>query len=136
MATEDSGKFTTENGTIRIADDVVSVIAGLAAGEVAGVSGMSGGVSDGISQILGRKNLSKGIKVEVLESGVRLEIYLVVEFGYNIQDVCNEVQSSVKSSVENMTGLTVTDVDVYVQSISFPKESKAAPAAEEVSEEE
>ncbi len=115
---------STELGSIRIADEVVSIIAGLAASEVEGVAAMSGGWGTGIVEMLGKKNLSKGVKVEVGEKEAAIDIYLVIEFGFPIPRVAQKVQDQVKSAVENMTGLRVTAVNVHVVGVSMKKDSE------------
>lgn len=112
------------HGSIRISDEVVKIIAGLAATEVPGVSGMSGGLAGGIAEKLGRKNLSKGIKAEVGEKEAVIDIYVIVDYGAHIQEVASQIQTSVKNAVEGMTGLNVTDVNVNIQGVSFGPESK------------
>lgn len=104
---------------IRIADDVVGVIAGIAAMEVEGVAGMSGGVIAGMAEMLGKKNLSKGVKVQVGERECAIDLYVVVEYGVRIPDVAQQVQERVKASVESMTGLDVVEVNIHIQGVSF-----------------
>ncbi len=111
-------------GTIKIADDVVSVIAGLAATEVEGVSAMSGGIAGGIAEVLGRRNLSKGVKVEVTTEEAKVEIFIVVKYGVRIPDVAWGIQENVKKAIENMTGLAVPQVNVHVQGVTFPQKDK------------
>lgn len=111
-------------GAIRIADDVVKVIAGLAAIEIKGVAGMSGGLAGGIAELLGKKNLSKGIKVEVGEKEAAIDIYVIIDYGIRIPDVATNIQSSVKNAVERMTGLVVVEVNVNVQGVAFSSETK------------
>ncbi len=113
-----------EIGNIKIANEVVGIIAGIAATEVEGVYAMSGGVAEGISEILGRKNLSKGVKVEVGEKECTVEVYLVVEYGVKIPDVALKVQDKVMKAISGMTGLKVVEVNVYIQGIHIPKEEK------------
>jgi uncharacterized alkaline shock family protein YloU len=115
-------KLPSELGAIRIADEVVSIIAGLAATEVDGVASMSGGIAGGIAEALGRKNLSKGVKVEVGEEEAAVDLYLIVRYGSRIPDVAWAVQENVKKSIENMTGLKVVRVNVHVQGVSFPQQ--------------
>ena len=104
---------------IKIADDVVSVIAGVAVSEVPGVSSMAGGFAGGISEVLsGKKNLSKGIKVEVGEKDTKIDVNIIVEYGTRIPDVAFEIQNRVKKAVENMTGLKVVEVNVHVQGVN------------------
>lgn len=114
----------SESGSVKISNDVVAIIAGVAATEVAGVVGMSGGITGGITEMLGMKNLSKGVKVEVGEKEAAIDIFLVVEYGSNLAKVGKEVQENVKASVENMTGLKVVNVNINIQGVSMPKEPK------------
>ncbi len=108
-----------ENSNIKIADDVIAVIAGVAVAEVPGVASMSGGFAGGISEVLsGKKNLSKGIKVESGEKETKIDVNIIVEFGVRIPDVAFEIQNRVKKSVENMTGLKVVEVNVHVQGVN------------------
>lgn len=111
-------------GTIRIADEVVSIIAGLAATEVEGVAGMSGGIAGGIAEILGRKNFSKGVKVEVGEKEAAIDLYIIVKYGVRIPDIALNVQEAVKAAIENMTGLSTVEVNVHVQGVAFPEDVK------------
>lgn len=111
-------------GTIRIADEVVSIIAGLAATEVEGVAGMSGGIAGGIAEILGRKNFSKGVKVEVGEKEAAIDLYIIVKYGVRIPDIALNVQEAVKVAIENMTGLSTVEVNVHVQGVGFPEDVK------------
>ncbi|MBM7855489.1 putative alkaline shock family protein YloU [Desulfohalotomaculum tongense] len=111
-------------GSIRIADDVVGIIAGLAATEVPGVAGMSGGLGGGIAEMLGRKNLSKGVKVEVGQKEAAVDLYVIVDFGVRIPEVAANIQSNVKQAIEGMTGLTVVEVNIHVQGVVFPSEEK------------
>jgi len=114
-----------DNNGIRIADDVVSVIAGVAVSEVPGVAGMAGGFAGGISEVLsGKKNLSKGIKVEVGEKETKIDVNIIVEYGTRIPDVAFEIQNRVKKAVETMTGLKVVAVNVHVQGVSTVTEEE------------
>ena len=109
-------------GTIRYANEVIAIIAGVAAGEVDGIAGMA--TSGGIS--LGRKSgITRGIKIEVAGEDVGVEIYIVVEYGSPMQKVASDVQENVRKAIETMTGLHVVKVDVHVQGVSFEKEKKA-----------
>ncbi|MDQ0286563.1 putative alkaline shock family protein YloU [Desulfofundulus luciae] len=114
----------TSLGSIRIADEVVRVIAGLAATEVPGVAGMSGGVVGGIAEMLGRKNLSKGVKVEVGEKEAAVDLFVIVEYGIRIPDVALQIQENVKKAIESMTGLSVVEVNVNIQGVAFSQEGK------------
>ncbi len=107
------------NNGIKIADDVVAVIAGVAASEVPGVYSMSGGFAGGISEVLsGKKNLAKGIKVEAGEKEAKIDVNIIVEYGTRIPDVAFEIQNRVKKAVESMTGLKVIEVNVHVQGVN------------------
>ena len=109
-------------GAVQIADDVVAMIASLAAMEVEGVSAMAGNITNELMSKVGVKNLNKGAKVDVLEGNVTVDLALVVEYGYNIPATCQKVQLKVKSAVENMTGLNVTDVNVRIASVDMNKQ--------------
>jgi uncharacterized alkaline shock family protein YloU len=117
---ENEGEVTLENNSnIKIADDVIAVIAGAAASEVPGVSSMAGGFAGGISEVFsGKKNFAKGIKVEAGEKETRIDVNIIVEYGVRIPDVAFEIQNRVKKAVENMTGLTVEEVNVHVQGVN------------------
>ena len=104
---------------IKISNDVVAVIAGVAVSEVPGVYGMAGGFAGGISEVLkGKKNLAKGIKVEVTDKNAKIDVNIIVEYGTRIPDVAFEIQNRVKKAVENMTGLKVEEVNVHVQGVN------------------
>ena len=101
-------------GEVKIADEVVAVIAVLAASEVDGVASMAGGLTNEINSRLGMKNLSKGVKVDVLEGVVTVSIALNLKYNYNVMEVSSQVQKKVKTAVETMTGLEVADVNIKV----------------------
>ncbi len=111
-------------GSIRIADEVVRIAAGLAATEVAGVAGMSGGVVGGITEMLGRKNMTKGVKVEVGEKESAVDLYVIVDYGVRIPEVAANIQEAVKKAIEDMTGLSVVEVNVNIQGVAFHGEYK------------
>ncbi len=121
---EDMNNDITDKGSIRISNDVVAVIAGVAATEIKGVVGMSGGITGGITELLGMKNMSKGVKVEVGNKEASVDVFLVVEYGSNIATLAESVQENVKKAVETMTGLDVVNVNVNIQGVSVPKEQK------------
>lgn len=108
-------------GEVQIADDVVAIIAGLAATEVKGVAGLAGNIPNEIIGKLGKKNLSKGIKVEVTNETVVVDMSLVLEYGYSIPKISVQVQEKVKSAIENMTGLTVEEVNVRIAGVNVEK---------------
>ena len=106
-------------GEVRIADEVVAIIAGLAATEVDGVDSMAGNITNELVGKLGMKNLSKGVKVDVTEEHVSVDLSLNIKYGYNIPDVSERVQDRVKSAIENMTRLTVLDVNIRIAGVNI-----------------
>lgn len=108
-----------DGGHIIFADDVVATIASLAAAEVPGVAGMSGGVVEGFTEKLGKKSLTKGVKVEVGQEEAAIDISVQIQYGYRIREVCSEIQKATKTAVETMTGLHVVEVNVFVQAVVF-----------------
>lgn len=111
---------------IKISEEVVKIIAGIAASEVEGVAGMSGGLVGGIAEILGRKNLSRGVKVQVGDREAALDIFVIVQYGVSIPSVAQNIQEKVKEAVESMTGLRVVEVNVHVQGVSFGQHTEDA----------
>ena len=109
-------------GEVKIADEVVTIIAALAATEVEGVASMGGNITNELVSKLGMKNLSKGVKVTVLEGVVTVDLTLNIDFGKNILDVSRKVQDKVKTSIENMTGLEVADVNIHIASVDMENE--------------
>lgn len=112
-------KINTNIGEVQIADDVVAIIAGLAATEVPGVASMAGNITKEIISKLGMKNLSKGVKVTVLEDSVVVDITLNIDYGYSVPEVSASVQEKVKSAIENMTGLKVEEVNVKIAGVAL-----------------
>jgi uncharacterized alkaline shock family protein YloU len=113
---------STDLGKIQIADEVIQIIAGLAASEVPGVAGMSGSFAGGLTEsLLGRKNLSKGVKVQFADEdrACAVDVSVVLDFGVNIPDVCISIQEHVKEAIETMTGLHVQSVHVHVSGVAF-----------------
>lgn len=127
MGKEERATFTIKEdenlGEVKIADEVVAVIAGLATMEVDGVSSMSGNATRELIAKLGMKSLSKGVKVDVLEGIVTVSLKLNLKYGYSIMDVTGKVQEKVKAAIENMTGLTVADVNIRVAGVDVPEEA-------------
>ena len=105
-------------GEVQIADEVVAIIAGLAATEVEGVDSMAGNITNELVGKLGM-NLSKGVKVDVTEEHVSVDLSLNMKYGYNIPDVSEKVQDRVKTAIENMTGLHVLDVNIKIASVNM-----------------
>lgn len=148
----DVAKAEAEGGRIVFADEVVATIASLAVADVDGVATLTGGMVEGISEMLGKKNMTKGIKVEVGQEEAAIDVSVSIKFGYKIKEVCEKIQAAVKSSVETMTGLRVVEVNVFVQSVVFeagegnsrapkkekekPKEKEAQPVTAEIVEPE
>lgn len=108
-------------GEVKIADEVVAIIAGLAATEVEGVSSMAGNITNELVSRLGMKNLSKGIRIEVSDNTVKVEVALNIAYGYEIPDVSAKVQEKVQTAIENMTGLEVSSVNVRIVSVDMGK---------------
>lgn len=129
---EENIKSEVDMGIVKISDEVVGVISGLATTEIKGIVGMSASLVGGITQILsGKKNLSKGVKVSVGENSAAVDLYVVVEYGVKIPDVALEVQENVKKAVESMTGLSVSAVNIHVQNVMIPKMEDAIEDMEE-----
>ena len=109
-------------GEVQIADEVVAIIAGLAATEVEGVDSMAGNITNGLVSKLGMKNLSKGVKVEVTEEHVSVDLSLNIKYGYSIPSVSEKVQDKVKSAIENMTGLNVLDANIRIAGVNMEED--------------
>lgn len=130
-------EIKTENEGIQISNDVVAVIAGVAVSEVQGVYGMAGGFAGGISEVFsGKKNMAKGIKVDVEGDKAKIDVNIIVEYGSRIPDVAFEIQNRVKKSVENMTGLKVEEVNVHVQGVNTDTAKKEETVEENSDSEE
>ena len=123
MKEENQNSYTIQSdeaiGQVQIADEVVAIIAGLAATEVEGVASMAGNITNELVSKLGMKNLSKGILVEVMENEVKVDVAINIAYGYSIPEVSAKVQDKVKSAIENMTGLTVAVVNVRIASVDM-----------------
>ncbi len=115
---------TDENiGEVQIADEVVAIIAGLAAMEVEGVASMAGNATKELINKLGKKSLSKGVKVDVLEGIVTVSLAINMKYGYSIKSVTEKVQEKVKTAIETMTGLEVADVNIRIAGVDVPEEA-------------
>lgn len=124
-------------GNIKIAVDVVATIAGIAASGVEGVASMYSSIAGGLAEMLGaKKSPGKGVKVEMKENNVVVDIFIVVDYGVKIPELAWEIQESVKNSIETMTGLDVEKVNIHIEGVSFEKEKQVAAAAAIVSESE
>lgn len=110
---------TEQIGSVQIADEVVAMIASLAATEVKGVSAMAGNITNELMSKVGVKSLTKGVKVDVFGNTVKVDLTLLLEYGYNIPVISQKVQEKVKNAIENMTGLTVTDVNIRIAGVNM-----------------
>ena len=122
---ENQTGYTRENGNmgqVQIADEVVAIIAGLAATEVEGVASMAGNITNELVSKLGKKSLSKGIRVKVEDGIVNVNVALNIAYGYSVPKTCKKVQEKVKAAIENMTGLEVEKVDIQIANVSISKE--------------
>ena len=108
-------------GTVQIADDVVAMIAALAATEVEGVSAMASNITNELMSKVGVKSQTKGVKVEVQDKNVTVDLAVTMEYGYNIPATCQAVQQKVKNAIENMTGLTCSDVNIRIAGVNMKK---------------
>lgn len=114
----------TELGKVQIAPEVLEVIAGMAASEVEGVAHMSGGFVGEIAERFGRKNVARGVRVEVGQREAAVDVSIVVKYGHRIPDVAREIQDSVRNAIESMTGLTVVEVNVHIVDVELRQEEK------------
>jgi len=108
-----------ELGCVAVADDVLCMIVGLAATEVEGVSALAGNITNELMSKVGVKSLTKGVRVEVNEGNVKVDLAVTVEYGYNIPMTSGKVQSKVKAAIENMTGLTCSDVNIRIAGVKI-----------------
>ncbi|MCR1841263.1 Asp23/Gls24 family envelope stress response protein [Murimonas intestini] len=120
---ENQGNYTVQAdesfGQVQIADEVVAIIAGLAATEIEGVASMAGNITNELVSKLGMKKLSKGVKVVVTEGVVNVDVAINISYGYSVPKTSKKVQEKVKASIENMTGLSVADVNVRIASVDM-----------------
>ena len=127
MSKEERNTYTRQTdenlGEVKIADEVVAIIAGLAAMEVEGVSSMTGNATRELVSKFGMKSLSKGVKVDVLDGIVTVSLVLNLNYGYSIKETTRKVQEKVKAAIENMTGLDVADVNIRVAGVDMPEEA-------------
>ena len=127
MSKEEKKTYTIKSdenlGEVKIADEVVAIIAGLAAMEVEGVSSMAGNATRELIAKLGMKSLSKGVKVDVLDGIVTVTLALNMSYGFSINDITAKVEEKVKAAIENMTGLEVADVNIRVAGVDVPEEA-------------
>jgi uncharacterized alkaline shock family protein YloU len=119
-------------GMVRIADDVVAIIAGLAATKVPGIASMSGGITEGIAKRVSGKNMTLGVNVEVGQIEAAIDLRVIVEYGVQIHDVCRNLQQEVKEAVESMTGLKVVEVNVQVEGVDLKDKNSSNKQEERV----
>ncbi len=119
MNTVLSDHTTTEIGTIQIAPEVLEIIAGVAAIKIEGVADMSGGIVGGISEMLGLKSLTRGVKVQIGTAETLIDIYIVIEYGYPIPEISRQIQRSVHQAIYSMTGIHVSAVHIHIESVHF-----------------
>lgn len=112
----------TQTGSIKISDDVVATIAGLAALDTPGIAAMSGGISEGLAKKLSGRNVQKGVSVEVGQLEAAVDLRVIVNYGSKIHEVCRDLQINVKDAIINMTGLSVVEVNVKVEGVAFKEE--------------
>jgi uncharacterized alkaline shock family protein YloU len=124
LSTNDINTREEQNGSISFANDVVATIAGLATIEIEGVAGMSGGFSGGLAELLGRKNLTKGVKVEVGKEECAIDLFVIVDYGSDIPAMSKEIQSNVKKAVETMTGLRAVEINIHIQGVNIKKDTQ------------
>jgi uncharacterized alkaline shock family protein YloU len=109
-------------GAVQIADDVVAMIASLAATEVSGVNSMAGNITNELMAKVGVKKLTKGVRVTVEDGNVNVDLAVTMDYGYNIPATCQQVQNKVKSAIENMTGLSCNSVNIRIAAVSMKKD--------------
>ena len=119
-------------GEVHIADDVIATIASISATSVRGVAGMSSGIAGGFAETLGKKSLSKGVKVEIKDKLITLHLNLIVEYGFKIPDISWRIQDKVKIMVENMTAMKVRQVNIHVQAVHFPEKEEDQEAVQQI----
>ncbi len=142
MAVEETNINTTidRDGNVCISNDVVATIASIAAKSIDGVAGMFGSITGGFAELLGKKNPSKGVKVAITDREVKIDMFVIVEYGVKIPDVAWEIQEKTKNEVEAMTGLNVVAVNVNIEGVNTvkkeePSEEPVQEMAEETTEE-
>ena len=117
-------------GKVEIAPEVIEVIAGLAASEVEGIAQMRGNFASGVVEKLGKKNHGKGVKVELSEDGIKIDVYCLVKFGISIPKVAQEAQDNIRQTLLNMTALDANEVNIHIVGVQF-ETAKADPEVEE-----
>lgn len=119
---DDASDLFNDSDSMMITDEAIAVMAGVAASEVRGVSGMSGGFAGGIAEVFGRRNLSKGVKVITKNDTTTVDLFVIVKYGYRIPDLAYEIQETVKSTIENLSGIEVDSVNIHIQGIDYSED--------------
>ncbi len=119
---DDASDLFDNSDSMMITDEAIAVMAGVAASEVRGVAGMSGGFAGGIAEVFGRRNLSKGVKVVTKNDTTTVDLYVIVKYGYRIPDLAYEIQETVKSTIENLSGIEVDSVNIHIQGIDYSED--------------
>ncbi|MGG5255110.1 Asp23/Gls24 family envelope stress response protein [Neobacillus sp. SM06] len=120
------------NGKVEIAPEVIEVIAGIAASEVEGVAGMRGNFATGVVERLGKKNHGKGVKVDISETGIKVEVYCVVKFGVSIPTVAQKIQDNIRQTLLNMTALEPEEVNIHVVGVQFESQKQEQEVDQEI----
>lgn len=132
MTENDMTVSNTDNtGQVKISSDVIVVIAHTVASEVEGVAAMNANIADNISSVLGRKNVPKGVKVEIDDNDVTIDLYIIVNYGARIPEVAWKIQERIKTAVESMTGMNVASINIHVQGVSFEKNKESGTEEEQ-----
>ncbi len=114
-----AGETVNAYGSIRISEDAIAGIVSMVAAQIKGISAMSGSMTSGLTEMLGKKSLTKGVKVELNDQDVIIALYIFVEYGVKIPKLALEIQNQVRDSIQSMTGLRVKEVNIYVQGVTF-----------------
>ncbi|MFB3160470.1 Asp23/Gls24 family envelope stress response protein [Neobacillus sp. 179-J 1A1 HS] len=120
------------HGKVEIAPEVIEVIAGIAASEVEGVAQMRGNFATGVVERLGKKNHGKGVKVELSEEGITVDVYCLMKFGVSIPSVAGKIQDNIRQALLNMTALEAEAVNIHVVGISFETQKPEPEVEEEI----
>jgi uncharacterized alkaline shock family protein YloU len=120
------------HGKVEIAPEVIEVIAGIAASEVEGVAQMRGNFATGVVERLGKKNHGKGVKVELSEEGIKVDVYCLMKFGVSIPTVAGKIQDNIRQALLNMTALEAEAVNIHVVGISFENQKPEQEVEEEI----
>jgi uncharacterized alkaline shock family protein YloU len=119
---DDASDLFDSSDNMMITDEAIAVMAGVATSEVRGVAGMSGGFAGGLAEVFGRRNLSKGVKVVTKNDTTTVDLYVIVKYGYRIPDLAYEIQETVKSTIENLSGIEVDAVNIHIQGIDYSED--------------